>query len=216
MSIVQHRHFPFAAGAVLGVASFGLAIPLLPKLAVVIGADLFFATYLLLTLIRLPRLTAAYLRKHADSADEPVAIIFAVTILTVAVATVSLFITLNSERDAGVLSLGLAIASVLLGWLTIHMMAAFHYARLYWRPDTASDGPADKPGKGLDFPGDQDPKGSDFLYFAYVVGMTAQTSDVAISNSRMRQVTLAHSIISFFFNTVIVAAAVNVVVSLGS
>ncbi|MFU0507678.1 DUF1345 domain-containing protein [Pseudaminobacter sp. NGMCC 1.201702] len=217
MSFLQHRHFPFAVGAVLGIVAFLISLLLLPELAIVIGADLFFATYLILTLIRLPRLTAAFLRKHAENADEPIGIIFAVTILTVAVATTSLFMTLNSQQAAGIWTLGLAVISVPLGWLTIHMMAALHYAHLYWRPETASDGkPAGKPGRGLDFPGRREPNGADFLYFACVVGMTSQTSDVAITNVMLRQVTLVHSIISFFFNTVIVAAAVNVVVSLGS
>lgn len=58
------------------------------------------------------------------------------------------------------------------------------------------------------------PGGYDFLYFAFVVGMTAQTSDVAVTTTAMRRVTLLHSIVSFFFNTVLVAAAVNAAVQL--
>ena len=68
---------------------------------------------------------------------------------------------------------------------------------------------------GLLFPGDKRPEGWDFLYFSAVIGMTAQTADTNISTTHMRCVVLVHSILSFFFNTVIVAAAVNLAVSLG-
>jgi uncharacterized membrane protein len=46
--------------------------------------------------------------------------------------------------------------------------------------------------------------------------MTAQTADTGITTTQMRRIVLVHSIVSFFFNTVIVAAAVNLAVSLGS
>ena len=67
---------------------------------------------------------------------------------------------------------------------------------------------------GLDFPGKDEPGAHDFLYFAFVIGMTAQTSDVAITSTAMRKANLLHAVVSFFFNTVLVAAAVNVAVSL--
>ncbi len=68
---------------------------------------------------------------------------------------------------------------------------------------------------GLEFPGGKRPEGSDFLYFSTVIGMTAQTADTGITTAHMRRVVLVHSILSFFFNTVIVAAAVNLAVTLG-
>lgn len=69
---------------------------------------------------------------------------------------------------------------------------------------------------GLDFPGTPEPRGSDFVYFAFVIGMTAQTSDVQITTQRMRSINIVHAIVSFFFNTVLVAAAVNAAVALGN
>ncbi|MGE8585658.1 MAG: DUF1345 domain-containing protein, partial [Agrobacterium tumefaciens] len=91
-------------------------------------------------------------------------------------------------------------------------MTALHYAHLYWRPETV-DGKRKHRG-GMDFPATKEPCGYDFLYFAVVIGMTAQTSDVAVTTTPMRKVTLLHSIVSFFFNTVLVAAAVNAAVAL--
>jgi len=72
------------------------------------------------------------------------------------------------------------------------------------------------PGGGLYFPGGKRPEGCDFLYFATVRGMTEQTADTAVTSSQMRLVVLVHSVLTFFFNTVIGAAAVNLAVSLGA
>ena len=96
-------------------------------------------------------------------------------------------------------------------------MAAFHYADVYWdmagRHDRGKQRhSAYKP--PLDFPGGQQPGGYDFLYYSFVIGMTAQTSDTAVTSTDMRKLTLLHSVVSYFFNTVIVAAAINLAVSL--
>ncbi|WP_421578576.1 DUF1345 domain-containing protein [Shinella sp. M31] len=210
---VYGRHVPFYAG--IGAALL-LGIPALwlkPDFAIDIAAIAFFLSYLVLMAIRLPHLTATYLEHYATDSDEPVAIIFAVTFLAVAVATGSLFVVLN-EASASGLEFVLAVASVALGWFTIHTMAALHYAHLYWRPGSTEE--SDDVGRSLDFPGRAPPGAYDFLYFAFVIGMTAQTSDVAITSTAMRKVNLLHAVTSFFFNTVLVAAAVNVAVSLAS
>lgn len=207
------RHVPFYVGAGAAVLGFTVAAWLKPGFAVEIAAIAFFLCYLVLTAWRLPHLTAAHLEHYATDSDEPVAIIFAVTFVAVAVSVGSLFVVLN-RATAGVGDVALAFASVALGWLTIHTMAALHYAHLYWRPGSTETGP--NAGKSLDFPGDAAPGAYDFLYFAFVIGMTAQTSDVAITSTAMRKVNLLHAIVSFFFNTVLVAAAVNAAVSLAA
>lgn len=217
--IVTRRHRAFYVAAVASAASALLAIWLPPLQTLVISANTFFAIYLAMTFIALPKLTSAYLRKHAASSDEPEALIFLVTLGAVAAAVTALFLTINSKDAPDIWHLALSLVAVPLGWFTIHTMAALHYAHLYWQPATTSDGGTAKPRKprgGLDFPGDGDPGGSDFLYFSYVIGMTAQTSDVGITSSTMRQVNLVHAVVSFFFNTVLVAAAVNAAVALAS
>ncbi len=72
------------------------------------------------------------------------------------------------------------------------------------------------PARDWNFRKPKNPYGWDFLYFSYTVGATAQTSDVEVTNTAMRMVCIVHSVFSFFFNTVLVAAAVNVAVSLGN
>ena len=206
---IYGRHTPFYAGIGVAVLALALALWLKPDFAIEIAAVLFFLCYLVLTACRMPHLTAVYLEQHATDTDEPVAIIFAVTFAAVAISMGSLFVVLNRPAASGG-EFVLSFASVALGWLTIHTMAALHYAHLYWRPGST------EASRGLDFPGDAAPGVYDFLYFAFVIGMTAQTSDVAITSTAMRKVNLLHAIVSFFFNTVLVAAAVNAAVSLAS
>jgi uncharacterized membrane protein len=212
------RHNPFYIAAVAGLAALALALAFTPRIAYVVAANAFFMVYLALMTFRIPILTADYLRRNAAKSDEPVWIIFMVTFGAVIVAVGSLFVLLNSAGNPQTLDLALALAAVPLGWLTIHMMAAIHYAHLYWQPDETAAGTKDKTRKhvgGLDFPGEKEPGGIEFLYFSYVIGMTAQTSDTGITSTDMRRINLLHAIVSFFFNTVLVAAAVNVAVSLG-
>jgi len=212
------RHNPFFMAAIGGLAALALALAFTPRVAYVAGANVFFVIYLILTWFKIPKLTPEYLRRNAAKSDEPVWIIFAVTFGTVVVAVGSLFLLINSGENPHPLDLSLGLAAVFLGWLTIHMMTAIHYAHLYWQPEESAQGGKREQPKhagGLDFPGDNEPGGIEFVYFSYVIGMTAQTSDTQITSTEMRRINLLHAIVSFFFNTVLVAAAVNVAVSLG-
>lgn len=194
-----------------GVAALAIALVVKEPLAYSIGANSFFIAYSALVLSQMPLLSADYLSRNARATDLPLALIFIVTLLVIAVAIGSLFHVINS-RNANVASLVLALASIPLGWFTIHAMTALHYAHMYWMGDA---GKKKQAAGGLEFPGTERPQGWDFLYFSTVIGMTSQTSDTTVTTPHMRRIVLAHSIVSFFFNTVIVAAAVNLAVSLG-
>jgi uncharacterized membrane protein len=102
-----------------------------------------------------------------------------------------------------------AVAGIPLGWLTLHTMASFHYANLFYARRDGVEA------RGLDFPGTDEPGPWDFLYFAFVIGMTAQVSDVAVTSPGLRRTVLAHGVAAFFYNTVILALAVNAAVALG-
>ena len=206
------RHAAFFAGAAAGVAGLVAALWIIPSYAVAIAANAMFAVYLVLTFLELPRLTAEFLMQRPDDADAPVGVIFTVTGLVALVAIGSLFLTLNDGRAADPVEIALSVVSVLLGWFTVHTMTALHYAHEYYRDDAATGGDAVL--GGLEFPGREKPDGMAFLYFSYVIGMTAQVADVAVSSRTMRQRVMLHGLFSFFFNTVIVAATVNVVVTL--
>ncbi|MBL8578597.1 MAG: DUF1345 domain-containing protein [Mesorhizobium sp.] len=212
------RYAPFYAALVCGLGGLGLALWLIPELAVQVAANAFFIVYLTLEFLKFRRLTPDFLRKHAASTDEPAWVIVLVTFGAVVAAVGSLFLLLNRGGQPNALDLFLSLTSVALGWASIHTMIAVHYAHIYWRPDghELDASGARQLHKGLDFPGDDEPGIYDFLYYSFVVGMTAQTADVNITKTRMRKLTMLHGVVSFFFNTVLVAAAVNVVVSLAA
>lgn len=214
----MQRHMLFAMSFGFGVLALVVALLLHAPLAYSIGANAFFAVYVILVVAQMPKFTGRYLSKNARATDQPVLVIFAVTLVVVGFATFSLFQLINQKDSAHPVELGFALLSIPLGWFTLHAMAALHYAHVYWMDGDEVDAETKKkiPVGGLLFPGDKRPEGWDFLYFSTVIGMTAQTADTNISTTHMRRVVLVHSILSFFFNTVIVAAAVNLAVSLGS
>ena len=100
---------------------------------------------------------------------------------------------------------GIGFLAVIAGWFLIHTIFVFRYAHLFYF-DSDDDGSAQR---GLIFPGTDEPNDFDFAYFSFVIGMTFQVSDVNIKDSGVRRVVLLHSLISFAYNTAIVALVIN-------
>ena len=192
------------------------ALALSQPLALTIGANAFFGSYIALVLYDMPLLTADYLSKNAQNADLPVLVIFLVTLAVVCVAVGTLFFLINEKEDPSLPALILSLIAVPLGWLTIHTMAALHYAHIYWLAKPGSHREPKGHRGGLDFPGGKLPCGADFLYFSVIIGVAAQTADIETTSTEMRRISLVHSVLSFYFNTVILAAAVNLVVSIAN
>jgi uncharacterized membrane protein len=218
VNLLATRHRGFYAAAAAGLV-VGLAIlPFAREIALAVAVDVFFLGYLLVVVpLASTRLTSGFLRAHADEEDPPAVLIFVVMLAAVLVSAISLFSVLMGGHGVVVLQLALSAASVVLGWLAVHTMMAMHYAWEYYGSPDEGVAPLRKDGAagGLEFPGSDAPDGTAFLYFAYVIGMTAQTSDTAVSSNAMRRIVTLHGIFAFFFNTIIVAAAVNIVVTLG-
>jgi len=207
------HHGAFFIGAGIGALALAVCLFVLPKYAVAIGANAMFACYLGLTAWEFHLFTPEFLRKRAADADTPVVAIFGVTVVAVVVAVLFLFLALNEGDKPNPVAVAASAVSVVLGWFTIHTMAALHYAYEYFEVPEASGRKAAVVG-GLDFPDDSPPDGAAFLYFSYVVAMTAQVSDVTVTSNHMRKLVTIHGVFSFFFNTVILAATVNVAVTL--
>jgi uncharacterized membrane protein len=108
--------------------------------------------------------------------------------------------------EALVRSLG-AIATILISWAFLHTLFTVHYAHRFYGGEAK--------GEGLKFPeGNDEPIYWDFLYYSFTIGVASQTADVATTSVTMRKLTLLHSILSFLFNTTILALAINVGASL--
>ncbi len=206
MAEINRSHIVMLAAVYF--AGLGSAVWIDWPLALVVATSLFSATYLVLAINNRDELDGKSLRLTARKTNVPAYVIFAITVGAAASALVALFLILNADEKVSRAWLALALLAIPLGWATIHMMAAFHYAYLYWRSSGAAR--AKRP---LEFPGEADPDGWDFVYFAFVIGMAAQTADVAIRGKSARRFALAHSIIAYFFNTVLIASAVNVAVA---
>jgi uncharacterized membrane protein len=108
------------------------------------------------------------------------------------------------------LLIGLVVVTLLLSWLSTHTMFALRYAHEYYSTPRG----ADDVEKGLQFPGDQPPDYWDFLYFALVLGMTFQVSDVQITSRKLRRLATVHGFLSFMFSTVVLALTVNLAAAL--
>ena len=213
---IAARHRPFYLACSIGLVAFLMSFWLLRASAVGVGGNAMFIAYLGMVFFKLKRLTPEFLAQHAREEDAPVGGIFLVAFAVVLICTVSLFLSLNGGGAPDMLEVALSVASVLLGWFTIHTMAALHYAYEYYEapPEPPKKGDPDVTG-GLVFPGEDEPDGSAFLYFSYVMGTAVATSDVKVTSNAMRRRVMIHGTFAFFFNTVIVAATVNVVLSLG-
>jgi uncharacterized membrane protein len=104
------------------------------------------------------------------------------------------------------------VGTLLLSWLLVHAVFSLRYAHGYYGP-CDDDDDADGLVGGLEFPSERHPDYWDFMYFSYVVGMTSQVSDVQISGRELRRLALIHGVVSFFFNTIILALTINILAS---
>jgi uncharacterized membrane protein len=118
----------------------------------------------------------------------------------------------SSGPGEAALYLSLIALTILLSWLFAHTIFALHYAHDYYGQATEED---DEDGLigGLEFPSEKQPDYWDFLYFSFVIGMTCQVSDVQVTGRELRRLALAHGIVSFFFNTIILALTINIAAS---
>jgi uncharacterized membrane protein len=103
------------------------------------------------------------------------------------------------------LFVGLCVTAVVAAWLLTHTAYTLRYAHLYYRDDDEGEG-------GLSFPGDGAPAYVEFAYFAFTIGMCFQVSDVAVTSRQIRRAVLGQSLLSFAYNTAILATAVSLVV----
>jgi len=200
MTLIR-RHARLLLALCLGAALAGLAAGLSigPLSMALFGVNGFFAGYLGLTLRLTLRSTAADLRNRAEEDDEGIVLILILALAAVLVSLAAILQVLASP-DQGVLTAGLSLTAVPLGWAMVHTLIAFRYARLFY---------TDKAGSGLRFHATSDPGPWEFLYHAFAIGTSSAVSDVAVESTQMRRLVLLHATGSFFYNTVILALAVN-------
>jgi uncharacterized membrane protein len=179
-----------------------------PMLRAVIGWDTGIILDLALLLVATLGTPAAKAQQQLGR-EDPARWVFLT--LMAGAAWFSMFALLGLLHDAhatsGHLSLELTLlagVTILLSWAFAHTAFAVHYAHDYYL-DKAAERPS-----GLIFPGTgTEHDFGDFLYFSFVVGMTCQVSDVQVATRFWRRLVLAHGVVSFLFNTVVLALCIN-------
>jgi len=204
--VVYARPRMFISIAIGVVAFFLLPGSLRLVTRLLVGWDIFAAFYLVLVFTMVLRSSIRHIRLNAARQDDGRFLILMVTALGAFASIAAIVFELGaSNRSAP--GLVLATVTIALSWAAVHTGFSLHYAHEYYR--------GAKPG-GLQFPnGDQheDADYWDFVYFSFVIGMTAQVSDVGITDKIIRRTATVHGIISFVFNTALVALMVNIAAS---
>ena len=189
-----------------------------------IGTGLYIGLYLFM----IAESDSRTIRWRAKITDEGKFVILFLTIVAATASLAAIFAQLSTIKqlsglDKG-LHLGLAGLTIFSAWVFIHLSFALHYAHEYFddHKTLASKTLASKTlggetlavQRGLDFPGTPEPDYWDFTYFAFIIGCAAQTADVSVRSQAMRRTALGHSILSFFFNSAILALTINIAAGL--
>ena len=179
-----------------------------------VGWDVFCLSIIGLSFVTFFTINSEQLCYQCSKQDESRVIIFLVVLVaTIAslLAVVLLITSKSGDSAAKLWELPIAIIGMMCSWILVHTIFTFRYAHIYYDNNEIDFG---KSGSGLDFPGDKEPNYLDFAYFSFVLGMTFQVSDVSIHSKRLRKLALLHGLISFGFNTVVVALTINIIAGL--
>ncbi len=160
------------------------------------------------------RATPENMRRYAQREYTGRLAIFIVIIAAACASVLAIGFLLGENKKgqpASVLALHvtLAVMTIVSSWLLVHTMFTLQYAHSYYQ---RSD--REEIAGGLDFPDEREPDYWDFLYFSFVIGMTSQVSDIQTTSRPMRRIALIHGILSFFFNTTILAMSINIIAAL--
>ena len=197
------RLFAVIALGLLALALLSATTSLRLATRLLIAWDTTVALYLIVAFAMIFRSGISHIRRNAVILDEGRFVIL-IVIAGAAFASLGAIIAELGTSQRGAYELILATTTIALSWAMIHVVFALHYAHEYYRSAK---------GGGLNFPDDDKPDYWDFIYFSFIIGMTAQVSDVGITDKIIRRTATAHGVVSFFFNTALLALMVNIAAS---
>ena len=151
------------------------------------------------------------LSKQEDGSRLYVFLLILVTSFASLFTVLLLMLSKNENNTPQFVFIPVALSGMLFSWIMVHTIFGFHYAHLYYGNDTND---STKHAEGLEFPGKEKPDYLDFAYFAFVIGMTFQVSDVQITSKSIRRLVLLHGLLSFGLNTFVVALTINLIADL--
>lgn len=183
---------------------------------IMIAWDFFSLCMNLITLLIFLSMHPRQIRVLAKSEDAGRIVVFLIVLVTTIGSLMGILILLGNKGN-WLLSKGMEtfiyISGVILSWLMLHFTFTYRYALLYYGNHPTE--PTER-SVGLQIPNELWPDYLDFAYFSFVIGMTFQVSDIEISSRDIRRLALLHGMLSFLFNTVIVALTINVIIDLKS
>jgi uncharacterized membrane protein len=166
--------------------------------------------FIILILMMMARTDATAIQDRSSAEEEGrftvLTLVIAAAAMTLIAIAVEIFSVKELQGTSRALRLALTFATVIISWVFVHTVFAIYYAHEFHAE--MRGGKKSRRG-GLNFPGEKMPDYWDFMYFAFTVGMTAQTSDVVVSSRIMRQLVLVHGLLSFVFTTAVIALTVN-------
>ncbi len=161
------------------------------------------AVFLLLTVSRMAKARSIDdIRVRAAAMDQAGSAILPLSLLAAAASVFVIVFMTASEAS-------LTLITIALSWFFVQLIFTLRYAHEFYAPNTSG-----KDRQGLVFPGETDADYWDFLHFSLIIGVANQTADVQIASQSLRRIATLHSIVSWLFNTVILALAVNLAVNL--
>jgi uncharacterized membrane protein len=202
----RHRIFPWRYGMFLALLASALPLAFLMPWheGVMAGFDLAALSFLL-SVPPLLDADAGTMRRHALENDANRGVMLLLTAIVSLVILVAVGVAVTAHHTLNAMSVALVLATLIIAWIFSNTIYALHYAHMCYiteggKPETG----------GLDFPNSERPNYWDFIYFAFTLGMTFQTSDVSITNSVMRKTVVCHCLAAFVFNLGVIAFTINI------
>ena len=209
---------PHLVAAILTGVAVGLGLWLIPNALrpstrAVFAWDAALAVFIASTLRMMCQCDETLIRSRAASHDEGQHFILILAVVAAFVSLLAIAAELSIAKGEHGLAKGLRVAlafgTVLASWMFVQMIFALHYAHEFY-----GDGGEGKSRRGLLFPDDDTPDYWDFLHFGAVIGVAAQTADVAFASKTMRRTGTVHCLVAFVFNTVVLALTINLLAGL--
>ena len=211
------RHRLVVSLLVAGLVWFGLHGRVQPSTQSIATWDVFAVCVLLLAWLTIITTPPHKLRSRAQEQDVSRTVIFVFVVMAACAGLFAVgflfFANKSVQRPHLVLHLLMSLVAVVSSWMLVHTVFGLRYAHTFYGDPDGPTGPLPHAG-GLEFPGGIQPDYMDFAYFAFVIGMTFQVSDVQITSREFRKLVLLHGMLSFGFNTVILALTINTVSTL--
>lgn len=185
-----------------------------PKSRIILGWDTFCIFMIFLNWLLFFTTTPNELCTIVEKQDDGLKVIFMIVLVAVCFSLFGTLLLLNSKGESTfnkIFHTIVSLSPVLFSWILLHTTFTIRYAHLYHDHNKLNTGSNIG---GIDFPQTDHPDYLDFAYFSFVIGMTFQVSDVVVSSRVIRRFVLMHSLISFVFNTIIVALTINTIAGL--